>query len=106
MDDADISRALDFVRTHFFKDVRPGVAKIVVPVVHQMKTGRRGRKMIIEAGQKLAEGCVSIAALAVEHSSLNVDTLKQTVNGNYQDHMVLFDDYSQLEDQVTLCINM
>merc|ERR1712012_1064501 len=78
--DADVAKALDFVRENTLKEARPGVPKVVIPIIHQMKTGTSAHRQIVEAGQKLVDDCVSIIALTAAHPTLHMDTVRQMVN--------------------------
>ena len=46
-DHADLAKALDFVRINSFHDNKPGVRKVVVSIIHEMKTGNSYHNEII-----------------------------------------------------------
>merc|ERR1712154_404943 len=95
--ESDLAKAFDFVRLNSFNTSRPGVPKVVVPIVHQMKEGSHARDKIIKAGQKLVDECISIVAFAVNHQTLDLSTLHQSVNSPSRKHILYMEDYHQLE---------
>ena len=100
--EANLAKAFDFAREQMFDDSRPGVAKVVIPIVHQIPTYARARQTIVASGQDLIAGCVSIVALTVQnHGELHDDTVQQTVQqaaGSSDDFINKVSSYQYLED--------
>merc|ERR1712110_665630 len=56
--EANLAKVLDFVKdNNVFDDSRPGVPKVVIPIIHQMPTYDRARQNIVAAGQDLVGEC-------------------------------------------------
>jgi len=77
---ADLAGALDYVREHAFKDARPGVPRMVVPILHSVHD--KDVTKYQQAAQRLKEDCIQILALVVEdHDSyVNEDAIKAMVS--------------------------
>ena len=95
--ESDLAKALDFVRLNSFNNSRPGVPKVVIPIIHQMKQTSGDRQQIIDAGQKLIKECVSIVAITVDHRTLHLSTIEKAVNAPSKNHILSMKNYKQLE---------
>jgi len=62
----DLAKALEYVRTTSFTNSRPGVEKIVIPIVHMMPQSTR--QGIIDAATKLKQDCVTVMSFGVLNS--------------------------------------
>jgi len=62
----DLAQALEYVRTTSFTNSRPGVEKIVIPIVHMMPQSTR--QGIVDAANKLKADCVTVIGLGVKNS--------------------------------------
>lgn len=59
----DLAVALDYVRTHSFTNARPGVERVVVPIVHMMPDSTKAK--ITASAQALKDTCVTLLGLGV-----------------------------------------
>jgi len=102
----NLANALDYVRTTSFTNSRPGVEKVVVPIVHMMPNSTKDD--IIPAAQKLKDQCVTIIGVGVRGSrdifgrptgvgSLDNTVLAQAVTQPSADHYREYSDFRTLE---------
>jgi len=102
----NLATALDYVRTTSFTNSRPGVEKVVVPIVHMMPNSTKDD--IIPAAQRLKDQCVTIIGVGVRGSrdifgrptgvgSLDNTVLAQAVTQPSADHYREYSDFRTLE---------
>jgi len=91
----DLAKALDFVRQNSFVGARPGVPKIIIPIVHQMSNGTH--EDIINAGERLKNECGQIYVQGVRGADLYEDTLKQLASEPSSSHYYSYRDFRALE---------
>jgi len=98
--DADLGKALDFVRENSFKNARPGVPQVVIPIVHRL-TGDNSAH--IAASQKLKDMCTSVIAFRIGnhrnrsfretvHALVSQDRSYNNRYDNYYQYLDTFDD--------------
>jgi len=104
----NLAGALDYVRTTSFVDSRPGVEKVVVPIVHMMPNSTKDA--IIPAAQRLKDQCVTIIGIGVVYggrfgtdtlttSTLDTNILGQAVTQPSDPHYREYRDFAQLESR-------
>jgi len=104
--ESNLAAALDYVRTTSFTNSRPGVEKVVVPIVHMMPNATKDD--IIPAAQRLKDQCVTIIGVGVRGSrdifgrptavgSLDNTVLAQAVTQPSADHYREYSDFRTLE---------
>lgn len=93
---ADLGKALDFVRAESFKGARPDAEKIVVPIVHRMSSSTKAK--ILPAAQRLKDDCAAIVGFAVSSRYVDYDLMKQLVSQPQSLYYQYFYSYSQMED--------
>jgi len=104
--ESNLAAALDYVRTTSFTNSRPGVEKVVVPIVHMMPNSTKDD--IIPAAQRLKDQCVTIIGVGVRGSrdifgrptgvgSLDNTVLAQAVTQPSADHYREYSDFRTLE---------
>ena len=109
---ADLATALDFMREVFLNHSRPGVPKVVIPIIHQMPNDDISQNDIKVVGHQLRNGqnCVSIIPVIVHSASVNYETIEQTIDQPFDDFSYQFAHYAQMETKVTKtfsnCTNM
>jgi len=103
----NLAGALDYVRTTSFVDSRPGVERVVVPIVHMMPNSTKDA--IIPAAQRLKDQCVTIIGVGVRGSrdffgrpsggpsTLDNGLLAQAVTQPSGDHYREYRDFRTLE---------
>jgi len=106
----DLAKALEYVRSTSFTNARPGVEKIVIPIVHMMPQSTR--QGIVDAATKLKADCVTVIGFGVEGSrgwggrpGQNVNAadvvseaiMDQVVTSPARTHYAEYDDYTALE---------
>lgn len=86
----DFAKALDFARENSFVGARPGVPKVVVPILHNVRDSQSSR--IREAAQRLKDDCVQITALVVKDrdSHINEDLIKSIVSEPRNTHYLRY----------------
>jgi len=86
----DFAKALDFARENSFKGARPGVPKIVVPILHSVRDSQSSR--IREAAQRLKDDCIQLTALVVKDrdSHINEDLIRSIVSEPSSTHYLRF----------------
>ena len=95
--EADLAKALDHVRQNSFNHSRPGVGKLLVPILHSV---HGDGTEIREAARRLKEDCVQIHAMVVKDSDshINENLIKSMVSTPVQSHYSRFEKFSKLED--------
>jgi len=100
--DADLGKALDFVRENSFKNARPGVPQVVIPIVHRL-TGSNDAH--IAASQKLKDMCTSVIAFRVGNrndrgfsNTIHSLVSQDRDNGRYNNYYTYLDDFNALEN--------
>jgi len=92
----DLAKALDYVRTYSFTNARPGVERVVIPIVHQMD--RTLKSNIPAAATNLKNTCVTLFAATVSGSSLDSSIMQQSVTQPYQQHINSYNSFIELEN--------
>jgi len=99
---SNLGAAMEYARQNSFKDARPGVEKIIVPIVHSMPDSTKDG--IPAAAVALKADCVNIIAMGVRGSRFGGSTAgtldsalltSQVVNSPSGDH---YDEYSSFRD--------
>jgi len=105
----DLAGALDYVKITSFAGARPGVAKVVIPIVHMMPQDERSN--VIDAATRLKDDCVTIIGLGIrgtkeqeEANGLDLDdvvyrdTMEQVVSWPGSSFYLEFADFTELEN--------
>ena len=113
---ADLAKALQYVRNNAFNSSRPGVPKVVIPIIHDMPNGQIKLDEIVDSAQQLKDNCTSIIGIAVynedangnhhgHHDSavLNWATIAKTVNHPYGDYLWTVDRFGALDKEDLNC---
>ena len=96
----DLAKALDYVKDNSFQDARPGVPRVVVPIVHIMSSLSQNLEEIPKAGQRLKDQCTSIVAVTVDSSTLDEKTVQEMVSQPHPEHIWSFKDFDSMEFSV------
>merc|ERR1711963_589506 len=103
----NLAGALDYTRITAFTNARPGVERVVVPIVHMMPNSTKDA--IIPAAQRLKDQCVTIIGVGVRGSrdffgrpsggpsTLDNGILAQAVTQPSADHYREYRDFRTLE---------
>jgi len=106
--ESNLANALDYTRITAFTNARPGVERVVVPIVHMMPNSTKDA--IIPAAQRLKDQCVTIIGIGVVYggrfgtdtlttSTLDTNILGQAVTQPSDPHYREYRDFAQLESR-------
>jgi len=106
----DLAKALEYVRTTSFSNSRPGVEKIVIPMVHMMPQSTR--QGIVDAASKLKGDCVTVIGFGIKNSRgfglsgqtidpadvVDATIMEQVVTRPSRTHYQEYNDFTALEN--------
>jgi len=97
--DADLARALDFVKDNSFVGAREGVPRVVIAMLHQMPTTEVAKAAIPKAAQRLKDDtCATVYGIGIYSESLNASIGHQLVSEPWNTHYFPVNTFDQLEE--------
>jgi len=98
--DADIAKALDFVKDNSFVGAREGAPRVVIAILHQMPTTEDAKAAIPAAAQRLKdETCATVYGIGVYSESLNASVAHSMVSEPWNTHYFPTNTFDQLEER-------
>merc|ERR1711971_1477166 len=98
--DADIAKALDFVKDNSFVGAREGAPRVVIAMLHQMPTTEDTKAAIPAAAERLRdETCATVYGIGVYSESLNASVAHDIVTQPWSTHYFPVNTFDQLEER-------